>query len=161
MSIKMKVGLLSVILVIALTALAFNRHVRVVPRVHADSDALCPHGDATLRGTYVSFSSGTFVGIGPVAAVGRATFDGSGNGVNPFTLSVDGVIVRGVLTGAYTVNSDCSATLTLSDGTGSTPTHYDMVVAPDGSEFNWIETDAGTVFSGAARRLKHSSEFTE
>ena len=90
------------------------------------------------------------VGIGPVTAVGRITFDGKGNSVNPFTQSVNGAISRGVVTGPYTVNSDCTVSLTQSDGT-----HYDMVVAPDGSTVNWIETDTGSVVSGTERRLKH------
>ena len=139
------------LVVFALAAITFA----AAPRSLKAADALCPLGNATLRGTYVSMSSGTFVGIGPVAGLGRVTLDGNGNSVNPFTASVNGSIVRAISTGTYTVNSGCSATLTLSVGNG-TPTHYDMVVAPDGSNFSWIETDAGTVFSGTARRLEHS-----
>ena len=139
------------LVVFALAAITYA----AAPRGLKAEDALCPLGNETLRGTYMSIASGTFVGIGPVSAVGRLTFDGNGNSVNPFTLSINGVIAKGILTGTYTVNSDCASTLTLSDGTG-TPTHYDMVVAPDGRSFNWIETDAGTVFSGTARRLKHT-----
>ena len=118
----------------------------------ADADALCPLGNATLSGTYMVIGGGTLVGIGPVSAVGWITYDGKGNNsVNTFTVSVNGAISRGVtVTGPYTVNSDCTGSLTQSDGT-----HYDMVVAPDGSKFNWIETDDGSVVSGTASRLKH------
>jgi hypothetical protein len=116
----------------------------------ADGDVLCPLGTATLRGTYMVIGGGTIVGVGPTTAVGTITFDGKGNSVNPFTVSANGVISRGLVTGPYTVNSDCTCTLTQSDGT-----HYDQVIAPDGSRFNWIETDAGTVISGTAIRLAH------
>jgi hypothetical protein len=36
-----------------------------------------------------------------------------------------------------------------------------MVVAPDGSTVNWIETDTGTVVSGTELLLKHSGGLTE
>jgi hypothetical protein len=114
----------------------------------ADAGGLCPLGTATLRGTYMVIGGGTIVGVGPTTAVGTINFDGKGNSVNPFTVSANGVISRGLVTGPYTVNSDCTCTLTQSDGT-----HYDQVIAPDGSRFNWIETDAGTVISGTAIRL--------
>lgn len=141
------------LVVFALAAIAFG----AAPQGLKAADALCPLGNATLRGTYVSIASGTLVGIGPVSAVGTLTSDGKGNSVNPFTVSVNGVISRSTVTGTSTVNSDCTGSLTQSDGT-----HYDFVVTPDGSTFDWIETDAGTVLSGTARRLKHSkSEVAE
>jgi hypothetical protein len=79
------------------------------------------------------------------------TFDGKGTGVLTSTTSVNGAISRGTVSGPYTVNSDCTMTLTLSNGT-----HYDTVIAPDGSTGNWIETDTGTVLSGTFRRVGQS-----
>jgi hypothetical protein len=154
-SIKMKVGLASVISVVALTALVLNRHVSVVPQVHAenlaqaDSDSLCPLGNATLRGTYMSIGGGA-VGVGPVTFVGEITYDGKGNSTNPFTGSFNGAIIKGHLTATYTVNSDCTGSLTASDGSS----HYDFVVSPDGSKVNFIETDKGFVVSGTIARFK-------
>jgi hypothetical protein len=152
MSTKMKVA--SAILVAALTVLASNRHLRVIPLVHAadlkaaDSDVLCPLGNATLSGTYSSIGGGTAVGIGPVSFVGEITYDGKGNLVNPFTVSFNGVISRLVATGTYTVNGDCTGSVSASGG------HYDFVVNPDGSKVNFIETDANTVISGTIDRLR-------
>ena len=114
-----------------------------------DADALCPLGNATFRGTYMSRGEGTIVGVGPLTAVGWLTYDGKGNVVNGFTVSVNGVISRGTISGPYTVNSDCTITLTLSNGT------YDSVVAPDGSTGYWMATDTGTVFGGTLIRLGH------
>jgi hypothetical protein len=115
-----------------------------------DTDALCPLQNATLRGTYMVTSTGTIVGVGAVTAVGTITYDGKGNSVNTFTASVNGAIYRGVtVTGPYTVNRDCTGTLAQSDGT-----HYDFVVAPDGSTVFWTETDTGAVLSGTEVRMK-------
>jgi hypothetical protein len=91
---------------------------------------------------------GTIVGVGPVTAVGTTTYDGKGNSVNPFTVSANGAISRGVVTGPYTVDRDCTGTLDQSDGT-----HYDFVVTSDGSTVFWIETDTGTIVSGTAVRF--------
>jgi hypothetical protein len=100
---------------------------------------------------------GTIVGLGPVSAVGTITYDGKGNSTNTFTVSADGAISRGVtVTGPYTVNRDCTGSLTQSDGT-----NYDMVVNPDGSMVFWIETDAGTILSGTEVKFRHSSELME
>lgn len=113
-----------------------------------DAEALCPLGNATLRGTYMVMGAGYVVGVGPATAVGTTTFDGKGNGVNSFTASINGAIHQGTVTTLYTVNPDCTGSVSQSDGS-----HYERVVAPDGSRFDWIETDAGTVLSGSAIRL--------
>jgi len=123
----------------------------------ADTDGQCPLLNATLRGTYMVNGGGTVLGVGPVTAVGTITYDGKGNSVNTFTVSMNGAISRGVtVTGPYTVKRDCTGSLAQSDGT-----NYDMVVAPDGSTVFWIETDVGTVVSGTEVRFRHSSELTE
>jgi hypothetical protein len=96
----------------------------------------------------MSHGNGTVVGVGPVAAVGTITYDGQGNLVNPFTLSVNGSVSTLTQTGTYTVNRDCTGTVVQA---GS---HFNFVVAPDGSAVFWIETDAGTILSGTAVRMK-------
>ena len=116
----------------------------------ADADGECPRQNATLSGTYMSHGTGTVVGLGPVSAVGTITYDGNGNLINPFTASVNGAIFRGVTqTGTYIVNPDCTGTVVQGGA------HYDFVVAPDASTVFWIETDAGTVVTGTAVRLRH------
>src|SRR5271166_2940125 len=109
----------------------------------ADADALCPLGNATVRGAYMTQGTGSIVG-------GVMTFDGKGTGVLTSTSSVNGVISRGTSSGPYTVNSDCTMTLTFSNGT-----HYDSVVVSDGSTGYWMETDTGTVLGGTVIRLGH------
>jgi hypothetical protein len=146
----------ALISVAALAALAFDRHIGVISQVRAEelkaanSEALCPRGDATLRGTYMSMGGGTVVGVGPVAFIGTVYFDGNGGITNPYTVSFAGTISRVVGKATYTVNSDCTATFTTTDNTQ----HFDMRVSPDGSKVDYIETDAGTVISGSGSRVK-------
>ena len=116
--------------------------------------AQCPLGNATLHGSYTVFGTGTIVGVGPLAALGVHTWDGQGNTVATFTASVNGNILPGIaVTGTYSVNPDCTATLTESDGA-----HYNFVVSPDGNSSTWIRTDAGTVLSGTETRLRNRVE---
>src|ERR1700674_5630583 len=107
---------------LALTALS----VALAPQALSAAEAQCPLQNATLRGTYMVHGTGTIIGVGPVSAVGVITYDGRGNSVNTFTVSVNGAILRAVtVTGPYNVNSDCTGTLAQSDGS-----NYDFVVAP-------------------------------
>ena len=73
-----------------------------------------------------------------------------GGGVLASTLSVNGAISKGTLSATYTVNSDCSMTQTMSNGT-----NYAGMVAADGSTGYWMETDLGTIISGNLVRLRH------
>ena len=114
----------------------------------ADADALCPLGNETLHGNYMSRGMGTRLGVGPITAVGRIDFDGQGNFVNPTTVSVNGVISTPTEIGTYTVNYDCTGSEVATDGA-----HYNFVVAPDGSRFDWISTVPGRVVSGTAIRF--------
>jgi hypothetical protein len=139
------------LVILSLSAVTFA----VVPQVlrAADDNALCPLGNETLHGNYMSRGAGTLVGLGPITAVGVVAFDGKGNVANPHTVSVNGVISTGTEIGTYTVNSDCTGSEVATDGA-----HYYLVVAPDGSRFNWISTVPGRVVSGTAilmtRRLE-------
>jgi hypothetical protein len=129
----------------ALAAITFA----TAPQVLKAADDPFPLGNATLHGTYMVHGSGTVVGLGPVASNGTVTFDGKGHATNTFSASINGEIHRGVTVGGtYTVNPDCTGTRLPSDGSMA-----DFVVMPDGSTFNWIEVDAGTVISGSAVRF--------
>ena len=121
-----------------------------------DTDALCPRGNATVRGAYLTQGTGSIVGVGPMAAVGVWTLDGEGNQVLTMTFSLNGAISRGTLSGPYTVKSDCTMTFSLSNGT-----NYDGVVARDGNTGYWMATNPGTALSGTFTRLGHRSGLME
>lgn len=137
------------LVILTLAAIAFG----VAPQTMkaAQEDALCPLGNATLRGTYMLHGGGIIVGVGSVTVVGWLTYDGKGNVVkSSMTASVNGTISTFSVSGPYTVNADCSGSV---EPSGQ---HYNMVVSPDGKTVNWIQTDPGTVSSGTELRLNPS-----
>jgi hypothetical protein len=56
-----------------------------------------------------------------------------------------------MITGTYTVNDDCTGTVTFTDQFGLT-THLDFVLAQGHQELNFIQTDPGTVTTGIGRK---------
>jgi hypothetical protein len=115
----------------------------------ADAEALCPRGDATLRGAYMSQGGGTITGVGLITFQGTVYLDGKGGVKNPFTASFNGTIVRVVAPGTYTIESDCTGTMVLGGAD-----HFDMRISPDGSRIDYIKTDAGAIVSGRATRVQ-------
>ena len=129
--------------------------VALTPLTASAADARCPLLNATLHGTYVVSGGGTIAGVGQVTALGEHTWDGQGNTVATNTISANGTILNVTVTGTYTVNLDCTASLAESDGS-----HYKFVVAPDGNTASWIQIDPGTVVSGTEVRLRPQQETT-
>jgi len=103
-----------------------------------------PCSNGTFNGNFGFTNTGTIVGVGDFAAVGRLSADGQGNLGGSITRSVNGVIARLTFTGTYAVNVDCtgSATLTFSSGQA---VHRDFVIVDDGREVRGVSTDSGTV----------------
>lgn len=66
-------------------------------------------------GKYAFTDNGTVVGVGPRVASGIFTLDAAGNLLNgKATSSLNGAIADEAFSGPYTVNPDCTGTLTLS-----------------------------------------------
>ena len=106
----------------------------------------------TMKGVYIMQGTGTVVGLGLVAAVGKVTYDGQGGGQGLLTQSANGTIYRQVAsTGVFTVNPDCTGSKTF--GTGATATHFDFVITPDGKTITWIATNSGVIMIGTAVRM--------
>jgi hypothetical protein len=109
----------------------------------------------TLDGNYGYVVTGTNVGgalvPGPVVAVGSATADGAGHLSATDTVSVNGTILRRAISGAYTVNANCTGQLTFTDNFGQT-TNLDFVAVQNGREFSLIQTDIGAVTTGTAKK---------
>lgn len=78
----------------------------------------------------------------PNAAVGVFTFDGAGNVSVSYTVVVNGGARTTSVpdTGTYTVNSDCTGTLT--DAT--IEIHFNLATVGGGAEMFAIQTDAGS-----------------
>jgi hypothetical protein len=99
------------------------------------------------------YGTGTVVGVGPAVALGEITYDGHGNAVATFTLSVNGnVQTHTNVPSTYTINSDCTGTAFEAGA------HYSFVTTPDGNVTTWMETDPGVVVSGTEVRLNPVEE---
>jgi hypothetical protein len=118
-----------------------------VPPMHAQPTCT----DASLHGSYGYSFDGTVIGIGPAAGSGVITFDGEGNLSGADTLSLNGTIIPRTLTGTYAVQANCTGSVTLEVSTGDI-FHLEFVIVDSGRELRFIQTDAGTVITGAAIR---------
>ena len=112
----------------------------------------------SLLGTFSRIDTGTVLmapvaaAVGPIALIGTFTFDGSGNVTGATVSSQNGNIGQGTQTGTYTVNPDCTGTITVLGSSGRT-SHYSFVTDTNG--FQYICTDSGPisiVYTGTARR---------
>ena len=114
---------------------------------------------ATLQGRYLSTFSGFLVpptpGVTaqtPLAGAQVDIFNGDGTGTHQATVSVNGEIAQfGDILVSYTVNADCSGTITLHLPFGTI--NSDMYIAPNGAEFVVVQTDTGSVGASASRRV--------
>jgi hypothetical protein len=88
----------------------------IMPRAQAGERREC--SNASLRGSFGFTNTGTNLALppplaGPLAQIGRQTFDGKGNTHATTTLSANGNILSATAQGTYVVNPDCTGSLTL------------------------------------------------
>ena len=113
--------------------------------------------NATLKGLYMFAQSGYTTVSGslvPEGVTGKAIFHGNGKFDSLATISIGGdIIPDDAAPGTYTVNSDCTGTVTVIMTPPTPDVHLDIFVAPDGNKFFTIQTDAGNVLSGTEQRV--------
>lgn len=108
----------------------------------------------TLRGSYLFTANGYNIVGGvaqPKAIVEGINFNGDGTLVSPFaTVSINGNIIHASSTpGIYTLNADCTGTLSFNNGPSS-----DIFADVSGRELTMIQTGPGApVFEGTATRM--------
>ena len=108
----------------------------------------------TLRGVFLFRASGYNILDGaarPKAIIETLVFHGDGNVTTPaVTLSVNGNIVQPPQgsPGTYTVDIDCTGTLTFADGP-----RFDLQITPNGKQINMLQTNPNTVMQGTAQRV--------
>jgi hypothetical protein len=120
----------------------------------ADSEACSL---ATLNGVYVFDATGYNIVSGsppvPKTVVEFLTFKGDSSLTSIGTAVVNGSLLGTEFhpgTGTYTVNADCTGTLTF---TGS-PLGFDLYIASNGSRFHMIQVaPGGQMLAGPARRV--------
>jgi hypothetical protein len=89
----------------------------------------------------------------PYAAASRIVCDGKGGCHGEGTQSFNGVIVPLVDMGAtYTVNPDCTGSITVNLGGAQNPIHFDFIIVDRGKELRSIQTDPNTVITGNLRQ---------
>jgi hypothetical protein len=115
--------------------------------VRAEDRANC--SDATLNGSYGLHATGSVIGVGDFAAVGRFVFDGKGSLTAKLFVRINGNNVEPPeFTGTYTVNPDCTVT----DSWGGS-THVSVIVDEGKGYFILNDTlGEGDTISGEARR---------
>jgi len=120
-----------------------------VPQAHAVNHKCSV---ATLQGGFGYTATGTLLPsavpppfAGPFGEVGRQTFDGKGNTSGTATLSANGNSAKITVSGTYTVNPDCTGSMTVNVAPLGITTNADFVIANDGLQIRTISTDAGTV----------------
>ena len=147
-NIKATVALATLVAVAAIIGLGATVPGGTLPKVHAQEVDLEGCSAATLHGRYgLTFSGyGTNSAVPapitafiPVAGVGLVTFDGNGNLSASETVSNGGNVFPVNLPGNYTVNSDCTGSLTTANA------HLNLVIVRNGREILSVNTQQGRV----------------
>jgi hypothetical protein len=115
---------------------------------------------STLKGNYSVQGQGTVVAQlpgfpappFPAAEVAMDTFDGAGNVFGKATVNVGGVIVQATVAGTYTVNSDCTGTLSLETSLGL-PVNESFVVLRNGG-LRLVDTDPYVVITRTMEKMR-------
>ena len=105
----------------------------------------------SLSGSYGLHATGTIIGVGDFAAVGRFIFDGMGNLAGTLFLSVNGTNHELTITGAYSVSADCTVSDIWHLSNGGTTTH-ESVIVNNGQEYFILNTTSGMAISGEAKK---------
>jgi hypothetical protein len=130
-----------------------------LPVAHAeDRAATC--SVSMLKGTYSVLAQGTVVAQlpnfpappFPFAEVAIDYLDGTGNISGEFTANVGGVVVPGTVAGTYTVNSDCTGTVTMQTNSGI-PVKESFVVLGNRS-LRLVDTDFYIVATRTMERIR-------
>jgi hypothetical protein len=113
---------------------------------------------ATMLGTFAYTGKGSITAPapaeiqGPIVEVGTQTFDGNGGTTSTAMISANGTLVPLTITGTYTVNQDCTGTMTLQVSPFNATVHVFFVIDDNAAGFQAIETDPGDVITRSARR---------
>jgi hypothetical protein len=107
---------------------------------------------ATLWGSFGYSSTGTLLDsyvpapfAGPFGEVGKQTFDGKGNTSAIAITSSNGNFAPVTIEGTYTVNADCTGSMTLNVSPFDSTVHTAFVIDDDGAQVRAIVTDSGLV----------------
>lgn len=131
----------------------------VASAVHAQGGTTCC-SLSTLKGTYSVQGQRTIVAqlpgfpappfpFGEIAIV----IDGAGNISGNFTANVNGVVVPGTVAGTYTMNPDCTGTISVETNSGI-PVKESFVVLRNGG-LRLIDTDSYIVITRTMEKMRY------
>jgi hypothetical protein len=119
--------------------------------------------NATIRGTYAYTIHGqVFIPNGPILLIdglARTTFDGEGNVTELDAISANGNMAPGWVpnTGIYSVNPDCTGTITVTNG-NQPLIHGQMIVAQSGNTIHEMLIDPGFATTADGERVRAPQE---
>jgi hypothetical protein len=88
-----------------------------------------------------------------LATVGLFTADGAGNiGFGKVTQSNAGAITTATFTGTYSINTDCTGTVTTTDSASNTRHYFVVLSGAKKDTLDMVGTDAGLTASGGAHQ---------
>jgi hypothetical protein len=108
---------------------------------------------SSLKGAYGYTYTGAVKGFGTIAAVGPISFDGDGNTSATYSVNLGGTNFQGSFTGTYTINDDCTGSITINLPVLGVSSSGRFVVVDDGGEAPFMGTDPGVTVTGVAKRL--------
>ena len=128
----------------------------------AASSTLMAHAGAcsnsTIQGTYAFTIHGQILNPDGstllVDGLAKTTFDGKGNLTQLDAVAINGNMAPGWAsnTGTYSVNSDCTGTFTVTNGSQA-PVHLQMIIAQSGNTIHDVVTDPGIATTAEAERV--------
>jgi hypothetical protein len=131
------------------------------------SSPLTSHASAcsnsTIRGSYAYTIHGqVFLPNGPtllINGLARTTFDGEGNLTELDAISANGNVAPGWVsnTGTYSVNPDCTGTITVTNG-NQPLIHGQMIVAQSGNTIHEMLIDPGFATTADGERIHTSKD---
>ena len=99
--------------------------------------------DAAIKGTFGFQGGGFNSALVPKAVEGQATLDGAGNLTGTETASAGGSVVSGPISGTYSVNADCTGSVTVTFKTKKFTSNF-VIVNGDKSALE-ISTESGDI----------------
>jgi hypothetical protein len=118
----------------------------VVSMLSVSAAAASECSAASLTGHYTYWLQGADDAGKAYAEVGQETYDGAGNVKSKVSASGSGAVEED--TGTYSVNADCSGTVSYASGAA-----YNIFVAPSGDSFVFSSAVEGVVQAGENTRV--------
>jgi hypothetical protein len=150
---QMSVTALTILMIAGSATLAAAAKPKILPAISNPLIARC--GLRSVIGNYGLSVTSTIL-VPPsssilVASGGIVNFDGEGSLTGTSTTSFGGNVSTDAITGAYTVESNCTGTFSVTFSNGFTINH-NFVLVDEGREMLFVQTDPGNITTGHARR---------